>query len=110
MPSRKEDERVRRIELDLAIDHRLGRNFPRERREALWTVQQRVERKRLQLGLRHLFRRAFTRTKARDAQRLAGYLADEYAEVLSQAELARFFDLKAGEPPALPVDLEQLKK
>jgi hypothetical protein len=51
MPTKDQDREVRRLELDLAIDHRLGRDFPRERRDALWAVQQRVEKKRVRLGV-----------------------------------------------------------
>src|SRR5215470_11283353 len=41
LPSPDQDREVRRQELNLAIDHRLGRDFPEERRSALWTAQQR---------------------------------------------------------------------
>lgn len=110
LPSPDQDRDVRRQELDLAIDHRLGRNFPEERRSALWAVQQRVEKKRLRLGMKYLFRRLTARFFARDAQSLAGYAADEYAKVLSPEELKRFLDLKNDEPPALPVDIAHLHK
>ena len=36
LPSHDQDTEVRRQELNLAIDHRLGRGFPEERRSALW--------------------------------------------------------------------------
>jgi hypothetical protein len=110
LPSPDQDRDVRRQELDLAIDHRLGRNFPEERRSALWAVQQRVEKKRLRLGMKYLLRRLTARFFARDAQSLAGYAAEEYAKVLSPEELKRFLDLKNDEPPALPVDIAHLHK
>jgi hypothetical protein len=37
-------------------------------------------------------------------------MVDEYAKVLSRAELESFFDLRKGERPVLPIDIEQLKK
>jgi hypothetical protein len=110
LPSPDQDRDVRLQELDLAIDHRLGRNFPEERRSALWAVQQRVEKKRLRLGMKYLLRRLIARFFARDAQSLAGYAAEEYAKVLSPEELKRFLDLKNDEPPALPVDIAHLHK
>lgn len=110
MPSPEQDREVRRQELDLAIDHRLGRDFPADRRSALWAVQQRIEKKRLRLAAKYLLRRAVSKLFARHAQELAGYAADEYAKVLSREELQRFLDLREGEPPALPVDIERLQK
>ena len=109
MPTKDQDRQVRQMELNLAIDHRLGRDFPPERREALWKIQQRVEKKRLWLALKYPFRRFFAKSLARDAQGLAGFLVDEYAKVLTQSELKSFFDLQEGQRPALPIDLNQLK-
>ncbi|HET6841121.1 MAG TPA: hypothetical protein VFK06_05460 [Candidatus Angelobacter sp.] len=108
LPSPDQDTEVRRQELDLAIDHRLGRNFPEERRSALWAAQQRVERKRLLLGIKYFLRRIASTFFARNAQFLAGYAAEEYATVLSPEELRHFLDLKEGESPTLPVDIEHL--
>lgn len=110
LPSHDQDTEVRRQELNLAIDHRLGRGFPEERRSALWAVQQRIEKKRLWLGMKYLLRGLIARFFARDAQSLAGYAAEEYAKVLSPGELNLFLDLKEGEPPALPVDIEHFHK
>ena len=109
MPTKDQDRQVRQMELNLAIDHRLGRDFPPERREALWKIQQRVEKKRLWLALKYPLRRLFAKSLARDAQGLAGFLVDEYAKVLTQSEVKSFFDLQEGERPALPIDLNQLK-
>jgi hypothetical protein len=110
MPSSEQDRETRRQELNLAVDHRLGRAFPEERRAALWAVQQRIEKKRLRLGMKYLLRRFVSGLLARDAQSLAGYAADEYAKVLSPEELKRFLDLKEGERPTLPLDIEHVHK
>jgi hypothetical protein len=109
MPTEEQDRQVRRMALDLAIDHRLGRDFPPERRESLLAIQQRVEKKRLWLALKYPFRRLFAKNLARDAQGLAGYLVDEYAKILTPAELKSFFSLEKGQRPALPIDIVQLK-
>ena len=109
-PSPDQDRTVRQQELNLAIDHRLGRGFPEERRSALWAVQHRIEKKRLRLGMKYLLRRFVAGFFASDARSLAGYAAEEYAKVLSPGELKRFLDLKEGERPALPVDIEHLHK
>jgi hypothetical protein len=110
MPSPEQDRETRWRELNLAIDHRLGCNFPEERRSALWAAQQRVEKKRLRLAMKHLLHRVVTQLLARDAQSLVGYVAEEYAKVLSPEELRRFLDVKEGEAPSLPIDIEHLHK
>jgi hypothetical protein len=110
MPSPAQDTETRQQELNLAIDHRLGRAFPEERRLALWAAQQRVEKKRLRLAMKYLLHRLVTKLLARDARSLAGYATEEYAKVLSPEELRRFLDLKEGEPPSLPIDIEHLHK
>lgn len=89
-PSREEDRELRRRELDLKIDHRLGRDFPSERREALWDVAQRVERRRPLLLARHLLRRLWPMGLERGAADLADYMIDEYAKVLTPQELEAF--------------------
>lgn len=110
MPSPEQDRETRLREMNLAIDHRLGRNFPEGRRSALWAAQQRLEKKRLRLAMKYLLHRLVTKLLARDAQSLAGYAVEEYAKVLSPEELRRFLDLKEGEPPSLPIDIEHLHK
>lgn len=109
-PSREQDRQIRRQELDLAIDHRLGRDFPRSKREALWAIQQKVDKKRFRLIFKYMLRKLFASSLARDAQGLAGYLVHEYAKVLSNKELESFFGVEEARHPALPIDLEQLKK
>src|SRR5438034_9060161 len=85
----EQDREVLLQELDLAIDHRLGREFPRARREALWAAKERVEKKRLRLGATFLFKRLFGKSVTRQAQGLAGHTVDEYAKVLSPPEVGR---------------------
>ncbi len=104
VPSREQRRQLRRAELELAIDHRLGRAFPRSRRDALWAVQQKVERRRLRLVFKYLWKRLFRGDIVQDAQGLAGFLVDEYATVLSRPELERFFGKQEVANPALPVD------
>jgi hypothetical protein len=107
-PSRDEDRELRRAELDLAIDHRLGRDFPAGRRERLWEVAKDVERRRLRLIGKHLVGRVLRRRQPgpeKAANRLAGWMVERYAEVLDERELEAFFEL-GGEEPALPVDPE----
>lgn len=110
VPSLKTRRDVRRCELDLAIDHRLGREFPRSKRDALWSIQQSVEKRRLWLALKYLLRRTLSRKLVKDAQALAGYLVEAYATVLTQEELEQFFGAEEAWHPALPVDRDQIGK
>ncbi|MCY3749767.1 MAG: hypothetical protein OXG54_00030 [Gammaproteobacteria bacterium] len=109
-PSREEDKSVRRQELELTIDHRLGRNFPQERREALWTIQQQVERKRLLLLGRYLLKRIFPSSISKGAQRLANGVVKEYSKVLNQREIESFFGEDEARRPTLPIEPERVKR
>jgi hypothetical protein len=88
MPSREQERAQRRSALDLAIDHRLGRKFPQARRDALWAASERVESKRIWIGVKYLLRRLTGgRTHARA---LTKALGREYGKVLSPSELEQF--------------------
>jgi hypothetical protein len=107
LPSREQDREVRRAELDLAVDHRLGRDFPEQRRQCLWTIMQDVEKRRLRLIGKYLVTRLFARSSGpvRAAHGLAGVMVGRFAEVLDERELESFFG-EAWRLPALPVDRE----
>jgi hypothetical protein len=104
IPSREQDRQVRRAALDLAVDHRLGRDFPRDRRNALWAVQDRLDRKRAKLMAAYLLKRLFGQSLAPQARGLAGYVVDQYATVLNPSELESFFGAEEVRSPGLPVD------
>ncbi len=89
--SSEQEAYVRRQELELAIDHRLGKDFPHSRRDALWAIQQRVERRRTWLMARHILRWLLPGGVDRGANRLASYLVKEYEKELTRAELQSFF-------------------
>ena len=96
MPTREEDRAARRAELDLAIDHRLGREFPQTKRDALWQVMQSLERRRLRLIGRYLVARVFPlggRWRERAGQGLARALVGQFSRVLTDRELESFFEL-----------------
>lgn len=98
------DDALRRRTLDLTIDFRLGRDFPAARRDALWKIHTAVEKRRVRMMFSWLLHAIpFSRLHGK-ANGLARYLVAEYATVLSEEELALFFDLKKNERPALPVD------
>jgi len=98
------DEKLRRRTLDLMIDFRLGRGFPRARRDALWKIQTIIEKRRFRMMLLWLLHAVPFSLLQRRANGLARYLVAEYATVLSEKELELFFDLKKHHPSVLPVD------
>ena len=104
-PSRttKDQERhLIRQELELKIDYRLGQNFPRNRREQLWRVQQRIEQRRLWFGVRYMLRQIIRRSETTEAQQLAAGVVKEYTKVLNQTELYFFLGDDEARNPALP--------
>lgn len=110
LPTEEEDREVRRRELELAIDHRLGRDFPKERRQALFAVQQRLEKQNLGSTFRYFLGKLLPKFVVRHARFVAEDTVNAYARLLSKAELMRFLDLRDGDLPALPVDLGKLGK
>ena len=104
VPSKEEEKRLRRCELDLTIDYRLGQNFPRDRRETLWKIQQRVEKKRLRLGLHWILQVISGKWLYKRANKVAQFVVDEYAKVLSKEELHAYFGPEESERPSLPID------
>jgi hypothetical protein len=104
IPSREQDRQVRRAALDLAIDYRLGRDFPRNRRDALWAVQEKLERKRIKLMGAYLLKRLFRQSLAPEARGLAGYVIDQYATVLDSSDLEAYFGAEEVRNPMLPVN------
>lgn len=108
MPTREQEHRARQQQLNLAIDHRLGADFPQDRRDALWAIMERVEKRRLRLAARYALRFLFRRSHvpaglANRAQGLAGFMVEAFAEVLNEQELQSFFGLEPGERPHLPL-------
>ena len=99
VPTPEQGRGIRRRELNLAIDRRLGTDFPADRRAALWEVQEKVERRRGWLLLRHLIRRLVPGSLERGSARLADFLISEYSKVLDPEELESFFGEELRGPP-----------
>lgn len=104
--SPEKERQIRREELEITINYRLGCNFPKYKRDMLWKIQEKVEKKRVFLIFKYLFRHIFRKALVHSAQNLAGYLVDEYAKVLSQDELEMFFGTEEAKNPNLPIDIE----
>jgi hypothetical protein len=100
-PPKDVQRRLLRLELDLAIDHRLGVDFPLERRRALWEIRERVERRRKRLVFQLLSNIVRTGSLERAAERLARDTMAAYGRVLTPSELESFFgDSVSDEPHA----------
>jgi len=103
-PSKRQERAARRRELELTIDHRLGREFPAERRQALWEVAERIEKRRFRLLFWHLLRRIWPGRLPGAAQALAADVVAEYGKVLNPQELERYFGAEEVRHPGLPID------
>ena len=90
MPSVDAERELRRRELDVLIDHRLGVRFPLERRAALWTAQEHIEKRRTRLGIETLARALLPQRLQPKTSRLARFAIQEYAKVLTSDELEQF--------------------
>jgi len=102
MPTREQDATLRRAELDLAIDHRLGIEFPGDRRDALWHAAQALERHRGRAGLAALAVGPLLGSRGRLSRELARRAVREYASVLTEDELDAFFGAGEARDPQLP--------
>jgi|ERR1700683_817977 len=91
------DRELRRAELNLALDHRLGQDFPADRRRMLWEAHERTERRRRRLALRSVLGLMRTRSIEGATDGLARELVRAYAKVLTRAELEAFFGDAAGD-------------
>lgn len=89
---------LRRCELDLQIDHRLGVDFPLSRREDMWRVQEQAERRRLRSLASSLLVRILPRSMAVSRlSRLTDLLISDYSRVLTAEELRDFLGLHPSE-------------
>ncbi len=88
---RDQQQLIRRKELDLTIDFRLGVDFPQERREALWSVQQSIEKRRIFLMAGWLLRKLFSNLLNQQSKSMADYIVNQYSKVLTSSEMCAFF-------------------
>ena len=107
-PSRAQESAARRQELESTIDHRLGLDFPRARRESLWEIQRHIERRHLRFAIEYFVWRLLSQRIPARAGALAGGVVKQYAKVLNQRELEMFFGVDEAQDPALPVDVERI--
>lgn len=92
MPSRQEDLLLRRAELDLLVDYRLGTGFPLDRRSQLWEVQQALDKHRAW----HLVR-GFITKPGDPSVSIAAAQVKAFSKILDPIELRTFFDLRPDE-------------
>jgi hypothetical protein len=91
------DRELRRAELNIEVDHRLGQDFPSDRRRLLWAAHEQAERRRRRLPLRFLFGLLRTGSIEGAAESLARDLVKAYAKVLTPTELHTFFGDACGD-------------
>jgi hypothetical protein len=103
-PTPEQDRTARRAELNLRIDHRLGVDFPAHRREKLWAVQERLEKRMLGLTAWRWLSWLWPDVLENQAQDLARLFVRDHAGVLTPPELEHYFGAQVVKPPALPVE------
>lgn len=96
LPSKEQDKLIRKRELFLAIDHRLGKDFPRVKREALWLIHERLEQKRLRLALRYGFYKLIGKGIEPASQKLNDILVEEYIQILGEKDTRILLELSNG--------------
>lgn len=89
-PTREQERQASRAELDLVIDYRLGVDFPRDRREAIWRIQNRIRRRGIVFLARHLLSRLLHGIIGGRSFDMTRFIEAEYAQVLDERELRRF--------------------
>ncbi|MBT9612215.1 MAG: hypothetical protein IV108_02995 [Burkholderiales bacterium] len=99
---------LKTAEFNLAIDYKLGRNFPQEKRTALLAAKRRAEKQRLRLAGKFLQKSIRDKAFASGMQVWVEQLAEEFSKILSPQELNAFMELQAGEKPVLPIEADKL--
>lgn len=102
------EQSIKDAEFDLAIDYKLGRNFPQEKRAALHAAKRRAEKRRLRLVGRFIRNSIRDRGFASGMQLWLEQLSEEFSKVLSPQELNAFMELKEGETPVFPIEADKL--
>lgn len=92
VPTPHQELQIRHGELNAMIDHKLGTQFPQERRTALWNVQQSLDRKRLL----HVIK-GFVTHPLRPSEALTKPQVKGFAQVLTDNELQAFFEYSPSE-------------
>jgi len=91
-------------EFNLLIDHKLGIDFPADKRAALLDAKRRIGRNRLKLVAAYLGASLRKRGFANAMQVLLEQMCAEFAKILTEEELIALLDRKPGETPILPLD------
>lgn len=94
LPSKQQEQEIRKKELFLSIDHRLGKQFPQEKRELLWKIQEKIEKKRLCLAMLNVIHFIPNCLLGSKVNKLTDYMISEYIKVLGLEETKVFFGFK----------------
>lgn len=92
IPTPHQDLQIRHGELNAMIDHKLGIQFPHERRQQLWNVQRGLDRKRLLHVLQGFVTHPLSPSNALTKPQVKGY-----SKVLNDSELQAFFEYSPSE-------------
>ncbi|MGA3077982.1 MAG: hypothetical protein ABSG56_30435 [Bryobacteraceae bacterium] len=90
--SEREFMEIRRKEINLQIDHRLGVDFPPEKRETVWEVIAGLEKKRIGMALGVMVRQALGRKVDINAElaKVADEMIAKTGRILDKEDMVRF--------------------
>lgn len=94
--TKAEDVEYRKAQLNLEIDHRLGVDFPADRREQMWKAAEEADRGRIAQAFKIVARHVWNGFKGpldgnrEDASILAQMVVNKYGKVLDAEELEQF--------------------
>lgn len=87
----EEKRKLRQQELNITIDYRLGINFPKVRRGALWEVQEKIEKSRVKILVKKILIPLISNyVPQKGGEQLVAQLLQEYSKVLSVQEMNDF--------------------
>ena len=92
----KSNSLLRCRELDCLIDWKFGKDFPSDRRVQIYKASEKLETRRLLTGFKVLFYSFFKLSTFKIEKDLFEYTKAVYKKVLSDEELAIFFDDEAS--------------
>src|SRR5262245_13756500 len=103
------DRRLRRLAFDLAIDRRIGVDFPRDAREKLIGVRERVDEERRSLTGRMLRREISREEFAEGLQKAVEVLVADLRAELSPDEVKDLLGVPTLAAAALPLDPKRIR-
>jgi hypothetical protein len=86
-PKKKQETEIRKAELNLQINNRLGKDFPQDKRDEMWAAAERLEKKRASVGF---LVSAFAKGHGNPMLGVFQIAFNEFSAVLGDEDLVQF--------------------